>query len=455
MASNFDFKNFGYAPPAEGSGQKPPENSPLVRQPSIYSLTFEEFQNTWGGGLRKDFGSMNMDELLKNIWSAEETQAMTNSVAAGEGSAPGGNLQRQGSLTLPRTISQKTVEEVYRDLIKESSGNGKDGNNGGVSNLPQTPRQPTLGEITLEEFLVRAGVVREDAQQIERQNNGGFFGDLSRLNNNNNNATALALGFQQPNQTNGLMGTTVMENSNNFVAAQTHSSALNVGAIRSSHQVPQQQQLHQPQLPQQQQQQQPLFPKTANVAFASPVNLMNSPRITSPGVRGTVTGIGDASANNNLVPVAGLKTGGVTVAAGSPANPISTDVLVKNNTDVSSLSPAPYAFTRGRKASAAFEKVIERRQRRMIKNRESAARSRARKQAYQLELEAEIAKLKELNQELQRKQAELMEMQKNEVCLLYMRYIHTLLFCYSLSFHFKEGRDNQLVSDKLTYKPGI
>ena len=51
----------------------------------------------------------------------------------------------------------------------------------------------------------------------------------------------------------------------------------------------------------------------------------------------------------------------------------------------------------------------------MIKNRESAARSRARKQAYTLELEAEIEKLKKTNQELQKKQAEMVEMQKNEL----------------------------------------
>lgn len=49
-----------------------------------------------------------------------------------------------------------------------------------------------------------------------------------------------------------------------------------------------------------------------------------------------------------------------------------------------------------------MEKVVERRQRRMIKNRELAARSRGRKQAYMMELEAEVAKLKELNDELQK-----------------------------------------------------
>ncbi|XP_021898675.1 bZIP transcription factor TRAB1 [Carica papaya] len=51
----------------------------------------------------------------------------------------------------------------------------------------------------------------------------------------------------------------------------------------------------------------------------------------------------------------------------------------------------------------------------MIKNRESAARSRARKQAYTMELEAEVAKLKEENEELQKKQEKIMEMQKNQV----------------------------------------
>ncbi|KAJ0820450.1 putative transcription factor bZIP family [Helianthus annuus] len=51
----------------------------------------------------------------------------------------------------------------------------------------------------------------------------------------------------------------------------------------------------------------------------------------------------------------------------------------------------------------------------MIKNRESAARSRARKQAYTLELEAEVAKLKEINHELRKKQEEIMERQNNQV----------------------------------------
>jgi len=41
----------------------------------------------------------------------------------------------------------------------------------------------------------------------------------------------------------------------------------------------------------------------------------------------------------------------------------------------------------------------------MIKNRESAARSRARKQAYTVELEAEVSQLKEENMKLRKQQA--------------------------------------------------
>ncbi|KFK42741.1 hypothetical protein AALP_AA1G033800 [Arabis alpina] len=48
----------------------------------------------------------------------------------------------------------------------------------------------------------------------------------------------------------------------------------------------------------------------------------------------------------------------------------------------------------------AMDKVAAQRQKRMIKNRESAARSRERKQAYQVELETMAAKLEQENEEL-------------------------------------------------------
>ncbi|XP_047306931.1 G-box-binding factor 4-like [Impatiens glandulifera] len=61
------------------------------------------------------------------------------------------------------------------------------------------------------------------------------------------------------------------------------------------------------------------------------------------------------------------------------------------------------------KRRAAFEpldKASQQRQRRMIKNRESAARSRERKQAYQVELESMAVKLEEENEKLMKEEGE-------------------------------------------------
>ncbi|TKY45825.1 ABSCISIC ACID-INSENSITIVE 5 protein 2 [Spatholobus suberectus] len=68
--------------------------------------------------------------------------------------------------------------------------------------------------------------------------------------------------------------------------------------------------------------------------------------------------------------------------------------------------------TPGRKRSTPedmMERTVERRQKRMIKNRESAARSRARKQAYTNELENKVSRLEEENERL-RKREELEKM---------------------------------------------
>ena len=397
-----NYKNFNDMPP-EGHDGKPLGNFSLTRQPSVYSLTFDELQNTLGG-VGKDFGSMNMDELLKNIWTAEETQNMTFS-CGGEGSLSGGNLQRQGSLTLPRTISQKTVDEVWKDLLRENSAL-KEGRIGGPPNLQQ--RQQTLGEMTLEEFLVRVGVVREDAQPIVRPNDGGFYGATAQTQPDH---AGLALGFPPSGRNNGRI-----TESNYLAPNQSPSLALNMNGASSSHQQQQQQdQLHQQQQQdhlhqqqqqdhlhqqqqqdhlhqqqqQQQQQQQPLFPKQATMAFASPMHLTNT---TQNGVRGAVVGIGNTGVSNGLVQnggmaIIGMGAGAVSGgASGSPANHITSDITGRSNVYTSSLSPSPYVFNggqRGRK-SGALEKVVERRQRRMIKNRESAARSRARKQVNSL-----------------------------------------------------------------------
>ncbi|KAL9247869.1 hypothetical protein vseg_021252 [Gypsophila vaccaria] len=430
MANNINFNSFGNEPPVDGSGRPPGSgNYPLIRQSSIYSLTFDEFQNTLGG-LGKDFGSMNMDELLKNIWSAEETQSMATAASAvnaaaasaaagGSGPEGGGYLQRQGSLTLPRTLSQKRVEEVWKDIAKDFNSD-KDG--GAGSNVPQ--RQQTLGEMTLEEFLVRAGVVREDPQAFGKPNLGGcgIFGDVPRSNGDGD--SGFGINFQQPGQGVDLLGSRMLGN-NNQINIQATNLPLNVNGVRTSQQQatptqlgpqPLQQQIQQ----QQQQRPQPIFPKQPGVTYGNA-------QLGSPRIGGGVVGLSDPGINSNLMPNSALQGGGGMgmiglgagaggVPAGSPAT-LSSNGLAKSNGDTSSVSPLPYVFNggfRGRKSGSSVDKVVERRQRRMIKNRESAARSRARKQAYTMELEQEIAKLKEENQELRKKQAEIMEMQKNQ-----------------------------------------
>ncbi|XP_023632911.1 ABSCISIC ACID-INSENSITIVE 5-like protein 5 isoform X2 [Capsella rubella] len=410
MDGNVSFKNnnLGNEPPGDG-GVGGLTRPGLTRQGSIYSLTFDEFQTSLG----KDFGSMNMDELLKNIWSAEETQAMASGMVPVTGGGQEGlQLQKQGSLTLPRTLSQMTVDQVWKDLSKVGSSGV-----GGMSlsqaqaqaqnqNQSQSQRQQTLGEVTLEEFLVRAGVVREEAQiaakaQIAENNKGGYFGNEAN--------TGFTVGFQQPSPrvvAAGVMGNLGAENANPL-QVQGSSLPLNVNGARSAYQQPQQQQ--------------PIMPKQPGFGYGTQIGQLNSPGIRGGGIMG----LGDQSQTNNM----GLVQGAAAVIPGavSPVTPLSSEGLGKSNGDCSSLSPSPYMFNggvRGRK-SGTVEKVVERRQRRMIKNRESAARSRARKQmftadqtiywnAYTVELEAEVAKLKEENDELQRKQAKIMEMQKNQ-----------------------------------------
>ncbi|CAL5073976.1 unnamed protein product [Urochloa decumbens] len=348
-----EFKNGGSLSQRRPAGE---EGAPLARQGSVYSLTFDEFQSALagsaaaggangGGGVGKDFGSMNMDELLRNIWNAEETQAMASTSGAGMPPPATAALQRQGSsLTLPRTLSAKTVDEVWRNLVRDEPPPRPQGaaDGGGQQQQQQAHRQSTLGEMTLEEFLVRAGVVRENPVAVP---------------------------------------------------AQAPPPPM------------------------------PLPPRPVPVAPKSSAFLGNFPGADDAAAAAAALGFApvgmrDLAMGNGLMPPGppGMGGGGA-MAVQTAVNQL--DSGGKGYSDLSSPSePLPYSFQgmiRGRRNGGGVEKVVERRQRRMIKNRESAARSRARKQAYTMELEAEVQKLKEMNQELERKQAEIMELQKNEV----------------------------------------
>ncbi|KAK6152313.1 hypothetical protein DH2020_014948 [Rehmannia glutinosa] len=153
----------------------------LGRQSSIYSLTLDEFQHTLCES-GKNFGSMNMDEFLNSIWIAEENQAQahaqgttatstsntTNPVQFPlrennpsidhKGIAKQLSLSRQGSLSIPEPLCRKTVDEVWSEIHQQNNESRSHIQN---PNTTTTQKQATFGEMTLEDFLVRAGVVRE------------------------------------------------------------------------------------------------------------------------------------------------------------------------------------------------------------------------------------------------------------------------------------------------------
>ncbi|KAF8104290.1 hypothetical protein N665_0175s0019 [Sinapis alba] len=239
------------------------EEPKLNRQGSLYSLTLDEVQ-THLGSSGKALGSMNLDELLKSVCSVEPS-----SVEEG--------LSRQGSLTLPRDLSKKTVEEVWKDIQQHTNGSS-----GGAHE--RRDKQPTLGEMTLEDLLLKAGVVTET---VTAGGGGGSGQNISQ-----------------------------------------------VGAPWV--------QYHQlPSMPQ------------AQSFIPYPVADMQAAMVSQSSLMG---GLSDTQ-------------------------------------------------TPGRKRVASgevVEKTVERKQKRMIKNRESAARSRARKQAYTQELEIKVSRLEEENERLKR-----------------------------------------------------
>lgn len=157
---------------------------PLAKEGSshVYALAFDEFQHALGDP-GAAFGSMNMDEFLTNIWTAEESQAMAaamNPLAHSNGClATQISMQKQRSLCLPRTLSMRMVEEVWKSLQLQQetlASASASASAGGCQQL----RQLTLGEVTLEDFLVKAGIKRENPTSnpspCSFQGNGGFPG---------------------------------------------------------------------------------------------------------------------------------------------------------------------------------------------------------------------------------------------------------------------------------------
>ncbi|CAL9107938.1 unnamed protein product, partial [Musa textilis] len=333
---------------------------PLMRQNTIYSLTLDEIQNAVCEP-GKTFGSMNMDEFLTNIWNVEEIQAAAaannnnevpiNHLAestAGRQAAEAAPLRRQGSLTLPAPLSRKTVDEVWAEIHRDAALRSQHVERASQEGAGSAPRQPTFGEMTLEDFLIKAGVVREGY-------GGGPPGAPSP--------------HQQPvvpppapaAQQYGMAGFGHVVGVVGYVDEQGLGSAAGVGnggySVGNG------------------------FGGRVGNGYAA------AAAVRSPASPVSSEGIGGGQVDNT---VAGYVVDGPRVGGGGGGRKRPTD-------------------------GAAVDKVVERRQRRMIKNRESAARSRARKQAYTVELEAELNQLKEENGRLREEQGRVMALRKQLV----------------------------------------
>ncbi|KAG5239469.1 ABSCISIC ACID-INSENSITIVE protein [Salix suchowensis] len=282
------------------SHHKQPQFQPLVRENSMYSLTLDEVQNQLGD-LGKPLSSMNLDELLKNVWTVEANRTMGLEVE-GTPFANQTALQRQASISASSALSKKTVDEVWKD-IQQSKHDGE---------MKSREQQPTLGEMTLEDFLVKAGVVTE--APVDKKDGGSIVGV----------DTYTAQQFPQQSQ---------------WVQYPPH--------------------------PQYQ------HPQQSMMGVYMPGQPMPQP------LRMGAASMMEVSYPENQVTLP----------------PPLTGTLSETQTP---------ARKRG-VPEGVIEKTVERRQKRMIKNRESAARSRERKQAYTNELESKVSRLEEENKRLRKR----------------------------------------------------
>ncbi|KAI3411452.1 Glycosyltransferase [Psidium guajava] len=303
----------GQLPPGEPLTERPPPPS-LCKQNSILLLTLDEIQYRSG----KTLGSMSMDEFLASIWNVDENQSLpcqNEPPSANKNAAGQSSLARQGSFLVPTPLCNKTVDEVW-DEIHKDQGRAPSNENNTILNEHEPPRrQQTFGEMTLEDFLVKAGVVQESPlpkatpppQPPVRKRN--FMDPSPSLDAGLGMRSPSGYGY--PNTPQGGGGNNLPGN-NGYPGFQ-------------------------------------MYPPTTRYMGECASGIVNE-RCQS------------------LAEAVGLKSR--SIIDGPP------------------------------------EVVIERRQRRMIKNRESAARSRARKQAYTVELEVELNQLKEENEQLKKNLAE-------------------------------------------------
>ncbi|XP_058773698.1 ABSCISIC ACID-INSENSITIVE 5-like protein 1 isoform X2 [Vicia villosa] len=272
----------------------------LSRQNSILSLTLDEFQCKSG----KSFGSLNMEEFLASICnSSDEATASHNNTKSVATEEEHNISQHDNSFSVPPPICKKTVDEVWSEIHKNQP-QFKEENS--LKKNESRKKQQTLGEMTLEDFFVKAGVVQQQSSSLSFQNHSGSVSSNTRPLNVASYGLRPSIGMGY--SSNGLVPYQMMSQNNN--------SGVPDRAIGKSQNLPE-----------------------------------------------------SSGCSNN------------------------SKMIIDGPSEV----------------------VVERRQRRMLKNRESAARSRARRQAYTVELEAELNHLKEENEKLKQILAEAESKRRQEL----------------------------------------
>lgn len=135
------------------SGQQSHHFQSLPRQNSWFGLTLDQVQNHLGY-LGKPLGSMNLEELLKSVWAVEANQSTEMDF---EGASHASSLLRQASLDMARAFRGKTVDEVWKDIPKNQEGRHVEGG------INFQERELTLGETTLKDFFIKAGIFIADS----------------------------------------------------------------------------------------------------------------------------------------------------------------------------------------------------------------------------------------------------------------------------------------------------
>ncbi|KAJ7947985.1 Abscisic acid-insensitive 5-like protein [Quillaja saponaria] len=147
----------------------PSSMSSLSRQDSITSLKLAEIQCKSG----RSFGSMSVDEFLASIWLPDENQFTSqpnNDVVTNNNCITAEpTFCQQASLATPNPICKKSVDGVWSEIHKDQPQGPQQHAAKATSNKEPLDGQQTFGEMTLEDFLIQAGVVQASIKSSQQE----------------------------------------------------------------------------------------------------------------------------------------------------------------------------------------------------------------------------------------------------------------------------------------------